>query len=61
MFIEGGNTRTVMIANMAPTDFAYEDSLNTLKYANRAKNIKTKVTRNELQVDYHISQYTNVR
>eukprot|EP01083_Nonionella_stella_P237056 831966_1 len=49
-----------MIASMSPTDFSYEDSLNTLKYANRAKNIKTKVSRNVLQVDYHISQYTNI-
>ena len=37
----GGNCRTVMIANVSPASYAYEDTHNTLKYANRAKNIKT--------------------
>lgn len=57
----GGNTKTVMIANMSPTDFSYEDTHNTLKYANRAKNIRTKVQQNVHRVDYHISKYTDVR
>ena len=39
----GGNCRTVMIANIAPGSSNYEDTHNTLKYANRAKNIKTNV------------------
>ena len=39
----GGNCRTVMIANIAPSSMNYEDTHNTLKYANRAKNIKTNV------------------
>ena len=33
----GGNSRTVMIANISPSDLCYEDTNNTLKYANRAK------------------------
>lgn len=33
----GGNCRTVMIANISPAFAAYEDTLNTLKYADRAK------------------------
>jgi kinesin family protein 18/19 len=33
----GGNCRTVMIANISPAYVAYEDTLNTLKYADRAK------------------------
>lgn len=33
----GGNCRTVMIANISPAFSAYEDTLNTLKYADRAK------------------------
>ena len=37
----GGNCRTVMIANISPSNACYEDTHNTLKYANRAKNIKT--------------------
>lgn len=56
----GGNCRTVMIANIAPTSSNYEDTHNTLKYANRAKNIKTNVQRNVLNVEYHISQYTDI-
>ena len=33
----GGNCQTVMIANIAPSSFSYEDTYNTLRYANRAK------------------------
>jgi kinesin family protein 18/19 len=33
----GGNCRTVMIANISPAFSAYEDTINTLKYADRAK------------------------
>jgi hypothetical protein len=35
-----GNCYLVMIANVNPSDCTYEDSHNTLKYANRAKSIK---------------------
>ena len=56
----GGNCRTVMIANIAPSSSNYEDTHNTLKYANRAKNIKTNVHRNVLKVEYHISQYSDI-
>ncbi len=56
----GGNCRTVMIANISPSHMCYEDTHNTLKYANRAKNIKTNVTRNVLNVEYHVSKYTNI-
>lgn len=56
----GGNCRTVMIANIAPSSCNYEDTNNTLKYANRAKNIKTRVQKNVLSVEYHVSQYTDI-
>ena len=56
----GGNCRTVMIACISPSHSAYEDTHNTLIYANRAKNIKTKVERNSLNVQYHISRYTSI-
>jgi kinesin family protein 18/19 len=56
----GGNCRTVMIANISPSSHCHEDTHNTLKYANRAKNIKTTVVRNVLNVSYHIAQYTNI-
>ena len=38
----GGNSRTTMIACISPAEFNYEESLNTLKYAARARNIKNK-------------------
>ena len=56
----GGNARTVMIANVSPAISTFEDTYNTLKYANRAKNIKTFVTRNVLTAQYHISNYINI-
>lgn len=39
----GGNCRTVMIAAVSPSGLTYEDTYNTLKYANRAKEIKLSV------------------
>lgn len=36
----GGNTKTCMIACISPSYFYYEESINTLKYAERARNIK---------------------
>jgi kinesin family member 18/19 len=56
----GGNSRIVMIANISPSVFTLEDTLNTLKYANRAKNIKTNIKRNVLDVDFHINKYDEV-
>ena len=38
----GGNSRTVMIACVSPADVNLEESINTLRYANRARNIKNK-------------------
>lgn len=43
----GGNARTVMVANMGPASYNYEETLTTLRYANRAKNIKNKPKINE--------------
>ena len=56
----GGNARTVMIANVSPSINTFDDTYNTLKYANRAKNIKTVVTRNVLNAQYHISNYVSI-
>ncbi len=39
----GGNSRTVMIAHISPASVHFEESRNTLNYADRAKYIKTKV------------------
>eukprot|EP00826_Nyctotherus_ovalis_P058732 TRINITY_DN8099_c0_g5_i1.p1 TRINITY_DN8099_c0_g5~~TRINITY_DN8099_c0_g5_i1.p1 ORF type:complete len:548 (+),score=171.12 TRINITY_DN8099_c0_g5_i1:100-1743(+) len=44
----GGNTRTCLIATIAPVvDFA-DESINTLIFAERAKNVKVTVTVNEI-------------
>ncbi|XP_074080744.1 kinesin-like protein KIF19 isoform X3 [Macrotis lagotis] len=56
----GGNSRTVMIAHISPASCAFEESRNTLTYAGRAKNIKTRVKQNLLNVSYHIAQYTSI-
>jgi len=56
----GGNCRTVMIAAISPAKNQIEETLNTLKYANRAKNIKTQAERNVLNVDYHVTEYVNL-
>lgn len=56
----GGNCRTVMIANISAASTSFEETLNTLKYANRAKNIKTNVQRNVLEVNHHISEYVTL-
>ncbi|RKP21684.1 kinesin-domain-containing protein, partial [Rozella allomycis CSF55] len=56
----GGNCRTVMIAAVSPSIVHFEDTYNTLVYANRAKNIKTNVERNTVSVNYHIRQYTQI-
>ncbi|NXX57410.1 KI18B protein, partial [Scopus umbretta] len=53
----GGNCRTVMIAAVSPSALAYEDTYNTLKYANRAKEIKLSLKSNVLSFDCHISKY----
>ncbi len=45
----GGNTKTVMVANMGPADWNYDETLSTLRYANRAKNIKNKPRINEVR------------
>jgi len=39
----GGNCKTVMIAHISPASLHFEESRNTLVYADRAKHIKTKV------------------
>ncbi|KAK3547546.1 hypothetical protein QTP86_024476, partial [Hemibagrus guttatus] len=43
----GGNARTVMVANIGPASYNVEETLTTLRYSNRAKNIKNKPRINE--------------
>ena len=56
----GGNCKTVMIATISPAAAQYEETINTLKYANRAKNIKMRVEPNKKMVSQHISAYKNI-
>lgn len=43
----GGNSATLMIAAISPADYNFQETLGTLKYANRAKSIENAVSRNE--------------
>ncbi|XP_031437640.1 kinesin-like protein KIF3C isoform X1 [Clupea harengus] len=43
----GGNAKTLMVATLGPAAYNYEESLSTLRYANRAKNIRNKPRVNE--------------
>ncbi|KAK2110989.1 Kinesin-like protein kif18b [Saguinus oedipus] len=56
----GGNCRTVMIAAISPSSLAYEDTYNTLKYADRAKEIRLSLKSNVTSLDCHISQYATI-
>lgn len=38
-----GNSQTIMIATVSPTDAQYHHTVNTLKYADRAKEIRTHI------------------
>ncbi|PWN29997.1 kinesin-domain-containing protein [Jaminaea rosea] len=48
----GGNAVTMMIACVAPTEYNVGETINTLQYANRARNIKNKAERNEVEVGW---------
>jgi hypothetical protein len=43
----GGNSQTLMLACVSPADANFMETLNTLKYANRARNIKNRVVINQ--------------
>ncbi|XP_076008375.1 kinesin-like protein KIF21A isoform X1 [Genypterus blacodes] len=51
----GGNSQTVMIACISPSDRDFMETLNALKYANRARNIKNKVMVNQDRASQQIS------
>lgn len=48
-------SRTVMIACVSPSDRDFMETLNTLKYANRARNIRNKVVVNQDKTSQQIS------
>lgn len=45
----GGNSRTIMIACCSPADFNVEETVNTLRYATQARNIKNSATANVIK------------
>ncbi|XP_037388054.1 kinesin-like protein KIF17 isoform X2 [Pygocentrus nattereri] len=53
----GGNTRTLMVACLSPADNNYEESLSTLRYANRAKSIQNRPRINEDPKDALLREY----
>jgi kinesin family protein 3/17 len=53
----GGNTKTIMIAAISPADDSYDETLSTLRYASRAKNIKNKPRINEDPKDALLREY----
>ncbi|KAI8618724.1 P-loop containing nucleoside triphosphate hydrolase protein [Chytriomyces sp. MP71] len=53
----GGNAKTLMIATLSPASYNYDETLSTLRYANRAKNIKNKPKINEDPKDAMLREY----
>ncbi|XP_060082494.1 kinesin-like protein KIF3A [Ylistrum balloti] len=53
----GGNSKTAMVANIGPADYNYDESISTLRYANRAKNIKNSAKINEDPKDALLRQF----
>ena len=45
----GGNSRTIMVACVSPADFNLDETINTLRYATSARNIKNTATRNVIK------------
>ncbi|CAI9110537.1 OLC1v1010585C3 [Oldenlandia corymbosa var. corymbosa] len=52
-----GNSQTIMIATISPADGQYHHTINTLKYANRAKEIRTHIQKNIGTINTHVSDY----
>jgi len=53
----GGNAKTLMCANVGPASYNYDETLNTLRYASRAKNIRNKARINEDPKDALLKQF----
>ncbi|GAB2232043.1 hypothetical protein Droror1_Dr00011064 [Drosera rotundifolia] len=52
-----GNSQTIMVATVSPSHHQYHHTVNTLKYADRAKEIRTHIQKNIGTVDTHVSDY----
>ncbi|KAF1763540.1 hypothetical protein GCK72_011806 [Caenorhabditis remanei] len=53
----GGNSKTVMIANVGPASYNYDETLSTLRYASRAKKIENVAKINEDPKDAQLRKY----
>ncbi|ELT90430.1 hypothetical protein CAPTEDRAFT_154669 [Capitella teleta] len=53
----GGNSKTIMVANFGPADYNYDETVSTLRYANRAKNIQNRARVNEDPKDALLRQF----
>eukprot|EP00930_Biecheleria_cincta_P047822 TRINITY_DN33220_c0_g1_i1.p1 TRINITY_DN33220_c0_g1~~TRINITY_DN33220_c0_g1_i1.p1 ORF type:complete len:807 (+),score=190.32 TRINITY_DN33220_c0_g1_i1:227-2647(+) len=53
----GGNTKTTMLIALSPADYNYEETLTTLRYGQRAKDIKNKPTVNEDPKDAMLREF----
>lgn len=53
----GGNSKTIMIANIGPSAYNYNETLTTLRYASRAKTIQNKPVKNEDPQDAKLKEY----
>ncbi|BES98883.1 KISc [Nesidiocoris tenuis] len=55
-----GNCRTVMIGHVSPAAAHRDETRNTLVYASRASRISNKVEKNELEVNWQVTQYRDM-
>ncbi|CAL8070419.1 unnamed protein product [Orchesella dallaii] len=53
----GGNSKTVMVATVGPADYNLDETVNTLRYANRAKDIRNCAKINEDPKDAILRKY----
>lgn len=53
----GGNSKTIMIANIGPSSYNYSETVTTLRYAQRAKTIQNKPVKNEDPQDAKLKEY----
>ena len=59
----GGNSRIVMISAISPSVFNIEETINTLVYSNRAKNIQTIIKKNvisSIDRDTQVNKYDEI-
>ena len=49
-----------MIANVSPAQSVYEDTLNTIKYADRAKSIRSDLKKRVIERNLHVGKYKEI-